>query len=66
MNLDVRDFVYKNITPYTGDAGFLAGPTQRTKELWDECLALLKQERKNNGCLSVDSETISNITSHKP
>jgi formate C-acetyltransferase len=66
MPIHVRDFVYKNITPYTGDESFLAWPTERTKKLWNECLDLLKKERQNNGCLAVDNETISNILSHKP
>ncbi len=65
-NLDVRGFVYDNLTPYTGDASFLAGPTENTKKLWDKCMAMLKEERDNNGCRSFDAETISTITSHKP
>ena len=64
--IDVRKFVYENITPYTGDASFLAGPTERTKELWEEVKKCLKEERDGNGLRSVDPETISTITSHKP
>ena len=63
--IDVSDFVYRNITPYTGDASFLKGASERTKKLWNECLAALDQERKNNGIRSIDAKTISTITSHK-
>ena len=63
--IDVSDFVYRNITPYTGDASFLKGPSERTKKLWNECLSALDEERKNNGIRSIDAKTISTITSHK-
>lgn len=66
MKINVREFVYENITPYTGDASFLTGPTERTKQLWEKCSKLLKEERENNGCRAVDAETISTITSHQP
>lgn len=62
--IDVRDFVRLNITPYTGDASFLQGPTEATRQLWDICLAAMAEERANNGCRSIDTETISTITSH--
>ena len=63
--IDVSDFVYRNITPYTGDASFLKGPSERTKKLWNECLKALDEERKNNGVRAIDAKTISTITSHK-
>ena len=66
MAIDVRKFVYENITPYEGDASFLAGPTERTKELMEEVKKFLKEERDNNGLRSVDPSTISTITAHKP
>lgn len=44
--INVSDFVSKNITPYTGDASFLQGPTERTKRVWDICLKALEEERK--------------------
>ena len=66
MAIDVRTFVYDNITPYEGDASFLAGPTERTTQLWEEAKKFLKEERDNNGMRSADPETISTITSHKP
>lgn len=62
--IDVRDFILRNITPYYGDASFLEGPTERTKQLWEVCLSALREERKNNGCLDIDTETISGILSH--
>ena len=63
--IDVSDFVYRNITPYEGDASFLKGPSERTVKLWKECLSALEEERKNNGVRSIDSKTISTITSHR-
>ena len=62
--IDVADFVYCNITPYDGDASFLAGPTERTKQLWNKCLEALEEERQNGGVRSIDAKTISTITSH--
>ena len=47
--VDVRDFIQKNYTPYEGDESFLAGPTERTKELWGEVLDLLLKEREQGG-----------------
>jgi len=43
--IDVRDFVTLNVSPYYGDDSFLAGATERTKELWQTCLAAMKEER---------------------
>ena len=63
--VNVRDFVMRNITPYDGDASFLAGPTERTKRIWSVCLAALAQERANNGVRSIDNKTVSTISSHK-
>lgn len=63
--INVRDFIFDNITPYDGDASFLVGPTEKTKKLWSECLKLLKKEIENGGVLSIDNKNISTITSHK-
>ncbi len=63
--INVSDFVSKNITPYLGDASFLQGPTERTKHLWDICLKALEEERANGGVRSLDNVTVSTITSHK-
>ena len=62
--IDVADFVYSNITPYEGDASFLAGATERTKNLWAKCLEAIEEERQNGGVRSIDASTISTITSH--
>ena len=64
--IDTRDFIFQNITPYDGDASFLVGPTATTKKLWTKATQLLKKERENGGILDIDTETISTITSHKP
>ncbi|MBI9063920.1 MAG: formate C-acetyltransferase [Marinilabiliaceae bacterium] len=62
--VNVRDFVQSNITPYDGDHSFLCGPTERTKKLWDICLEAIKEETANNGVRSIDTETVSTIASH--
>ncbi|MGI5921866.1 MAG: formate C-acetyltransferase [Syntrophomonadaceae bacterium] len=64
--VDVRDFIEKNYTPYYGDAGFLTGPTENTRKLWYKCQELLLKERKNGGVLVVDPDTPITITSHPP
>lgn len=61
--INVTDFVKTNITPYTGDASFLVGPTQRTQAVWNKCLEALAEERANNGVRSLDPSTVSTITS---
>ena len=63
--INVTDFVSRNITPYTGDASFLQGPTERTKRIWEICLKALEEERNNNGVRSLDNTTVSTITSHQ-
>ena len=63
--LNVRQFVYENITPYEGDASFLCGPTEKTKKLMEKVNALLKEERDHEGVRAIDNETISSITSHE-
>ena len=62
--VNVRDFIQKNYTPYDGDASFLAGPTQNTTDLWNQVLDLQKKEREAGGVLDMDTKTISTITSH--
>ncbi|MBO5419854.1 MAG: formate C-acetyltransferase [Bacteroidales bacterium] len=62
--IDVADFVYSNITPYDGDASFLQGPTERTRNLWNKCLEALDEERENGGVRAIDASTVSTITSH--
>lgn len=63
--INVSDFVRLNLTPYEGDASFLAGPTDRTRKLWNICLQALAEERANGGVRSLDAETVSTVTSHK-
>lgn len=64
--IDVRDFIQKNYTPYDGDDSFLASTTQKTTGLWNKVKELMERERKNGGILDIDTHTISTITSHKP
>ena len=63
--INVRDFIQKNYTPYEGDSSFLAKPTNATKKLWQECCELYKKERENGGVLDMDTKIVSTITSHK-
>ena len=63
--IDVRDFIQKNYTPYTGDDTFLAEATESTKKLWDEVLELYDKETKNGGVLSISNDIASTITSHE-
>ena len=62
--INVRDFIQRNYTPYDGDSSFLAGPTEATTKLWQECCELFKKERENGGVLDMDTKIVSTITSH--
>ena len=64
QEINVRDFIQKNYTPYEGDSSFLAEATESTKKLWQECCDLLKKERDNGGVLDMDTKIVSTITSH--
>ena len=64
--VNVRDFIQKNYTPYDGDDSFLAEATQNTKDLWDQVLDLMKKEREAGGVLDMDTKVVSTITSHAP
>ena len=64
--IDVRDFIQKNYTPYEGDESFLEGPTQATRELWDQVMELTRQEQAKGGVLDMDTKVISTIVSHGP
>ena len=64
-HVDVRDFIQRNYTPYTGDASFLAGPTARTTAMWDRLAAMFPDERAK-GVYDIDATTPSTITSHAP
>ena len=64
QEINVRDFIQRNYTPYDGDSSFLAGPTAATTKLWQECCDLFKKERENGGVLDMDTKIVSTITSH--
>ncbi len=64
--IDVRDFILKNFTPFSGDESFLKGPTEATSLLWEKVMALTKKEREQGGVLDMDTEIVSTITSHGP
>lgn len=63
--INVRDFIQKNYTPYEGDSSFLVGPTKKTNKLWNEVLELYKKEQSSQGgVLDIDTKTVSTISSH--
>ncbi|WP_143314806.1 formate C-acetyltransferase [Clostridium sp. HBUAS56017] len=63
--IDIRNFIQQNYTPYNGDSNFLKGATENTKKLWDEVCELLEKERVNGGVLDVDTKTISGINEYE-
>jgi len=63
-DIEVRDFIQKNVTPWTGDASFLAPATARTEALWAKLKDLLQAEREHGGVLDVDSKVCASIVSH--
>ena len=64
--IDVRDFIMNNYSPYDGDDSFLKGPTADTTALWNEVLELSKKEREAGGVLDMDTKVVSTILSHGP
>ncbi len=64
-DVDVRDFVQNNYTPYDGDDSFLAPPTEATSKLWDLLQGLQKEERAKGGVLDMETEIVSGITAYK-
>ena len=62
--INVRDFIQNNYTPYNGDSQFLAGPTDATKKLWDKLTVLQKKERANGGVLECETEVVSGLTAY--
>ena len=62
--IDTRDFIQRNYTPYTGDASFLAGPTAATVTLWNEILELSEKEQAAGGVLDADNTIVSTVNSH--
>ncbi len=64
--INVRDFIQHNYTPYEGNSDFLAGPTPKTEKLWKEVLELYKKEHDSTGgVLDIDTKTISTVASHE-
>ena len=63
--INVRDFIQNNYTPYEGDSSFLTGTTEKTQKLWNEVLELYKKEKESNGgVLDIDTKTVSTISAH--
>ncbi len=63
-DINVRDFIQQNYTPYEGDASFLEGTTKETDTLWDEIQKLQKKERENSGVLECETEVVSGLTAY--
>ncbi len=64
--INTRDFIQKNYTPYDGDESFLADPTEATTKLWGELQKLQKEERAKNGVLDMETEIVSGLTAYGP
>lgn len=65
QEINVRDFIQNNYTPYEGDSSFLKGTTEKTKKLWDEVLELYKKEKESKGgVLDIDTKTVSTVAAH--
>ena len=62
--VEVRDFIQRNYTPYEGDGAFLAPATEATKKLWEIVCDLSKKEREAGGVLNADTKIVSTLTSH--
>lgn len=64
--VDVRDFISNNVTPYYGDESFLEGPTERTIKLWEKVTELMAEEQHKGGVLDIDTERVSSLLSYDP
>lgn len=64
--VNVRDFIQKNYTPYDGDSSFLEGPTEATDKLWGALQALQKEERAKGGVLDMETEVVTGLTAYGP
>ena len=64
--INVRDFIQQNYTPYEGDSAFLAAATERTTELMKKLEALFALERQFGGVLDIDTHTVSSLTAYAP
>ena len=65
-DIDTRDFIIENYTPYDGDESFLEGPTEATDKLWGKLQQLQKEERAKGGVLDMDTHIVTGLTAHKP
>ena len=65
-DVNVRDFIQNNYTPYDGDESFLADPTDATNKLWGKLQELQKQEREKGGVLECETEVVSSLTAYGP
>ena len=65
-DVNVRDFIQHNYTPYDGDESFLAGPAKATDKLWGELQQLQHEERAKGGVLDMETEVVSGITAYGP
>ncbi|MBQ5485043.1 MAG: formate C-acetyltransferase, partial [Lachnospiraceae bacterium] len=65
-DVNVRDFIQKNYTPYDGDESFLEGPTEATDKLWARLQELQKEERSKGGVLDMETEIVSSLTAYGP
>ena len=64
--INVRDFIQRNYTPYEGNSSFLKGTTEKTQKLWDEVLELYKKEKESKGgVLDIDTKTVSTVAAHE-
>ena len=66
LEVNVRDFIQKNYTPYDGDSSFLEGPTDATNKLWGRLSELQKEERANGGVLDMETEKVATLTAYGP
>jgi len=64
--IDIQDFIQKNYSPYTGGDDFLQPASQQTLQLWEKVMTLLQEEHRRKGVYSIDTKTVSSITSHPP
>ena len=64
--INVRDFIHRNYTPYLGDSAFLAPATERTLNVWNQVLELYQQERDKGGVIDADTHVVGNIATHAP
>ena len=65
-DINVRDFIQNNYTPYDGDESFLEGPTEATNKLWGRLQELQREERAKGGVLDMETEVVSGLTAYGP